>query len=745
MPWSKCPWKLRRLTLAARLEALRPKARNLLHPPPASRGIPASPHMKIAQFEFDPKLDKLGEGPLSEVFRATDTNLGRVVALKILRAHAEIDPSADQRFHREAMHSSKIEHRNIARVYEYGQYEGTSFIAMEFLKGRTLDKIIKDQRLGFEECLRIAQQATRALREVHEAGLIHRDLKPANLMVLDDGTIKLLDFGIARASNESSITQHGMLVGTVLYMSPEQVRGDELEMRSDIFSLGSVIYHMTTGKLPFPGKSFPEVCMSILDGKAEPPSIARAGFPREFEDFINKCMHPDPSHRYADARDAHGALLQVSASLLGTTHRQVNVRGKLVVLPVECRASESGIDNCRVIAGGMRKDLATELDRLKDLEVVLLDSAKLPTNGYDWSLQIGLHVSPPDAQLSLHLARYSSSDGTARLHDEWHDDLQHSDPNEWALQTDLVRNAARTLRRHLSESALKPIGKTRDQEASIVLSRHAHDVLSKGTSKHLMAAISSFRRAIEADPYCAIAYAGLSEATVRKYLYWDGDQTFLEQAREFAARALALKPDCAEAHTSLGFAFHLSGHPTDAQREYRIAIEYDENEWLAHRLLGALVAREGNFQRATGLLRRAIGLKPTHIATYDHFYNVLRRLDRYEEAGEIADQGIAAAKKHLQSEPDDQEARVHLAMLLARMVQNEEALRVIKDALAMSPKDGYVSFHCALVYAYIGETDLALHELVRARDRGYYIASELRNNTDLDPLRGRADFQELIR
>ncbi|MCB9904417.1 MAG: protein kinase [Planctomycetes bacterium] len=701
--------------------------------------------MKIAQFEFDPEQDKLGEGPLSEVFRATDTNLDRVVALKILRAHAEIDPSADQRFHREAVHSSKIEHRNIARVYEYGQYEGTYFIAMEFLKGRTLDKILKDQRLGFEECLRIAQQVTRALREVHEAGLIHRDLKPANLMVLDDGTVKLLDFGIARASNESSITQHGMLVGTVLYMSPEQVRGDELEMRSDIFSMGAVLYHITTGKLPFPGKSFPEVCMAILDGKPEPPSIARAGFPREFEDFIQKCLHTDPQERYADAREAHGALLQVSASLLGTTHRQVNVRGTLLVMPVECHASEEGLENCRVIASGMRKDLATELGRLKDLEVVLLDKAQLPEDGYDWSLSIGLRVAPPEAQLEMRLVRYSSVNGSAQKHEEWTEQLTHSDPNEWALQADLVRNAARELRRHLSESSLKPIGKTRDQEASIQLAQHAHDVLSKGTSKHLMAAISSFRRAIEADPYCAIAYAGLAEATVRKYLYWDGDQTYLEQAREFAARALALKTDCAEAHTSLGFAFHLSGHSTDAQREYRIAIEYDEKEWLAHRLLGALVAREGNFQRATGLLRRAIGLKPTHIATYDHLYNVLRRLDRYEEAIEIADQGIAAAKKHLQAQPDDQEARVHLAMLLARMTQNEEAKRFVSEALAMSPKDGYVGFHCALVYAYIGEIDQALSELTRARDRGYYIGSELRNNTDLDALRGIAAFQELVR
>ncbi len=701
--------------------------------------------MDFAHFTFDTEQDKLGEGPLSEVYRAEDRNLGRTVALKILRSHAEIDPSADQRFHREAVHSSKIEHSNIARVYEYGQFDGTSFIAMEYLEGRTLDKIIKDQRLGFEECIRIAQQTTRALRAVHEAGLIHRDLKPANLMVLDDGSVKLLDFGIARATNESSITQHGMLVGTVLYMSPEQVRGDELDMRSDIFSLGSVLYHMTTGKLPFPGKSFPEVCMAILDGQYELPSVARAGFPAELEKVVMKCLSPAPEDRYADARDAHGALLQVSAGLQGTAHRQVKVRGTLLVLPVQCEADDASMDDCRTIAAGLRKDLADELGRLRELEVVLLDRSDLPATGYEWSLRIRLASKPPEARLTLDLTQYTPEDGHARPHAEWHEELRHADPNEWALQADLARNAARALRRHMTEGALQPIGKTRDEDASIQLAQHAHDVLGKGTSKHLMAAISSFRRAIEADPYCAIAYAGLAEATVRKFLFWDGDQSYLDQSREFAARALALKHDCAEAHTSLGFAFHLSGHPTDAQREYRIAIELDDQEWLAHRLMGALVAREGNFKRAKPLLNKAIGLKPTHIASYDHLYNVMRRLDSYEEAIEVADRGISVAKRHLAAQPDDQEARVHLAMLLARMSHLDEAKKAVRDALTMSPKDGYVGFHCALVFAYLGEIEQAIHELTRARDRGYYVASELRNNTDLDALRGLPAFEELVR
>ena len=152
--------------------------------------------------------------------------------------------------------------------------------------------------------MRIAGQLAEALAVVHKHGLIHRDLKPANILLQDDGTLKLLDFGIARARDEAGITQHGMLVGTVLYMSPEQVRGDELDYRSDIFSLGGVLYNVMTGSLPFPGDSFPEVCMAILDGQPRPPSKVRSGFPKPLEEFLLTCMAPDSDKRYQTAVEA---------------------------------------------------------------------------------------------------------------------------------------------------------------------------------------------------------------------------------------------------------------------------------------------------------------------------------------------------------------------------------------------------------------------------------------------------------
>jgi serine/threonine protein kinase/Flp pilus assembly protein TadD len=703
--------------------------------------------MKFAHFEFDPDGDRLGEGPLSEVYKAVDLQLGRTVALKILRAHAEIDPKADTRFWREARHTSNLSHPNIATIYEYGQDQGTSYIAMEYLQGRTLDKIIKDQTLGFEECMRIASQLTSALSIVHKAGLVHRDLKPGNVMIQDDGNVKLLDFGIARATDEATITQHGMLVGTVLYMSPEQVRGEEIDLRSDIFALGSMLYQLTTNNLPFPGKSFPEVCMAILDEKPRRPSLVRSGMPPAFEDFIMRCLERQPEDRYQHAAEAHGVLLAITNALTGTNGsvNPASLRGTILIPPLSCGGADP--TSCSNLAGSLRKDLATELARIKGLSIDLMEDDQLPSESeFDYVLRGLLAIEGPKGNFDLTIERYDKSEGgPQKLQDSWQETLVAEDQDEWGLQAALVRSAVRSLRRRLSDIALHPAENVqRDVEKAREIAMTAHEILHRGTSKHLMAAVSSFRRALEADPYCPLAFAGMAEALVRKYLYWDGETSFLDEARSQAQRALALDPRCAEAHTSLGFAYHLSGHPTDAQREYRAAIQLDNTEWLAHRLLGSILAREGNFKNASPLLQRAIALKPTHIGSYDHLFGVLQRLDRYEESLELADRGIAAAKAHLKEVKDNQEARTHMALLLGRMGLTDEAREVAKKAHELSPKDGYTSFKTACVYASLGEVEEAMNALQQATNRGFFMKSELVQNADLDVLRGLPEFQAMV-
>jgi serine/threonine protein kinase/Flp pilus assembly protein TadD len=696
---------------------------------------------KFAHFRFDPVKDLLGEGPLSEVYRAEDEKLKRVVALKILRSHVELDPEADERFEREARHTSNLAHPNIATIFEYGEDSGRRYIAMEYLQGRTLDKIIKDQQLGLEEGMRIAVQLSSALAQVHRNGLIHRDLKPANVMVLHDGTIKLLDFGIARANGESTITQHGMLVGTVLYMSPEQVRGDELDARSDIFSLGAMLYHAFSGQLPYPGTSFPEVCMAILDGKMRPLAKARPGLPPALEEFITRCMQSDPEKRYPNAEVAHGVLMAIADGMNPnrTSERASYLSGHMTLVPIRCNEARGA-----GLASGVRKDIAAELQRA-GMTITSLRDENVPSDlKADFTLRGSLDLEGTHATLQLVLEHYKEHD-LSQTREVWRDRIECTDSDEWALQAALVRTAARNLRRVLAEHSVLPQEpRAREPEQARVHAFRGHEILHRGMTKHLLASISLFRRSLEADAHCALGYAGLSEALVRKYLYWDGDESFLTEARENARRALAIDPDCAEAHTSLGFAYHITGLGVDAQREYRLSIQLNQQEWLAHRLLGALLTREGNFKAASPLLQRAIAVKPNYISSYDHLYNVLVRLDRYQEAIETADRGIAAGKKQIERVADDQDARVHLAMLLARMGLRDEALAEVARAHEIGPKDGFTSFQIASVHAVLGNPDEALSNLAAAQARGYYIKSEQRNS-EFDLIRGLPAFQALVR
>ena len=684
--------------------------------------------MKLAHFEFDPKTDLLGEGPLSEVYRARDTRLDRVVALKILRPQVEIDPQADQRFLNEARHTAAQGHPNITTVYEYAQIpDGPSYIAMEYLEGRTLDKIIAERNLDYNECLRIALALTDALAGVHSLDMIHRDLKPANVMLLNDGEIKLLDFGIARVKNEASITQHGMLVGTVLYMSPEQVRGEELDARSDVFSLGALLYHVITGELPFPGTSFPQVCMAILDGEPrKKPSEVRQGFPEPLETFLLHCMERDPGQRFSNARKAHDALLLVQHQL--AKRAPMGLRGKLYLPEFVCAPG----DPCSIMAGALRKDIANELDRNKGLEV-LLEAAPQDGAPGEYALIVELRVQAQKGELNLQLKRLGAP-GTLE------ETFGAEDDDEWALQEALARAAVRFVRRGLTGGFAGDVSPQSKQAELVTLK--ARRIIHKGTSKHLLIGISLLRQALDLDRYCALAHAVLSEAKVRKFLYWEGDPSFLDEAREHAARALDLDANCAEAHTALGFAYHLSGHAEDARREYRLAIRLNPGEWFAHRLLGTALVRTGNLQNAEPALRQAIRLRPQYIACYDHLYNVLRNLDRADEAKVVAEEGLHAAQTYLKDVPDDLEARLHMGHLAARLGRRDLAETTVEQSLKLAPKDGYTHFHIATIRALCEDADGALNALRTAQDRGYYLRSEL-GNTDLDLLRGNEAFESL--
>src|SRR5271170_5970074 len=270
---------------------------------------------KLGPYEIQ---SSLGAGGMGEVYRARDTRLDRTVAIKILPAHLSSDPGARQRFEREARTISSLNHPHICQLYDIGAQDGASFLVMEFLEGETLAERLHKGPLQLEQCLKIAIELSEGLEKAHRSGIIHRDLKPANIFLTQDGHAKLLDFGLAKAISQATgsgpeetraveedmnLTSPGSAVGTVAYMSPEQARGEALTERSDLFSLGIVIYEMVSGQRPFVGSTTAVIFDSILNRQPEPLFQVTPNLPIAFGDMLARLMSKSSRERYQSARE----------------------------------------------------------------------------------------------------------------------------------------------------------------------------------------------------------------------------------------------------------------------------------------------------------------------------------------------------------------------------------------------------------------------------------------------------------
>jgi len=231
-------------------------------------------------------IDELGRGGMGVVYKAEDTKLKRTVALKFLPPALTHIPEVKERFTREAQAAAALDHPSICTVYEFDEAEETSFISMAYIEGQSLRKKIESGPLELEEALRIATQVAEGLQEAHKKGVVHRDIKSANIMVTERGKAKIMDFGLARVTESSLVTQEGMTMGTVTYMSPEQARGEKVDHRTDIWSLGIVFYEMLTGKLPFLGEHEQAIVYAILKEKPEPITDIKAGIPVSIEQVV---------------------------------------------------------------------------------------------------------------------------------------------------------------------------------------------------------------------------------------------------------------------------------------------------------------------------------------------------------------------------------------------------------------------------------------------------------------------------
>jgi eukaryotic-like serine/threonine-protein kinase len=631
-------------------------------------------------------LSPIGAGGMGEVYRARDSRLDRTIAVKVLPAELAVDELYRQRFEREARAASALNHPHIAHVYDVGVDEGTHFIAMEYVEGENLRELLSRGPLGVERIVDLGRQMASALEEAHSRGIVHRDIKSANAVVSPGGQVKLLDFGLARKTLESTATldsraeteartQAGLVVGTVPYMSPEQALGKEVDHRTDLFSLGVVLYELAVGRLPFKGETATQTIDQICHAAPESLSKSRSDVPAELERIVRKCLEKDRDRRYSTARDLlvdlrnlqrdreSGAttpaarearkggprrllaaavfMVAVVAVAAGVLHSRASrgaAIGSVAVLPFENATGDPAND---VLGDGISESLINKLSTIPGLRVISRRSAFAFKGQKLGPAEIGRKLGVDALVLGSLAQRGGSLAISAELvsvRDDtqlWGEKYARSADDVLRVEGEIAATIARTLRRQLSGEETKRLARaaTDDPEAYRLYLR-GRDFLV-GTQQEMDKSVDFFQQAVAKAPEYALAHAGLAEAYSRQaFLRASGREEPLGKARAAVSRALELDPDLAEAHTALGLVrFYFEWDWAGAETELRRALELNPGSRAAHEELGWFLTALGRLDEGLASSREAARLDPLSVGpVHDIAINHMVRGDLDEAA-----------------------------------------------------------------------------------------------------------------
>jgi TolB-like protein/Flp pilus assembly protein TadD len=756
-------------------------------------------------------LERIGAGGMGVVYKGQDLKLGRLVALKLLPSDLSLDRAAVQRFQLEARAASALNHPHICTVHEIDEDQGRHFIVMELLEGQTLRDRIAGKPLDTPSILDFAVQIVEALAAAHAKNIVHRDLKPTNIHLTGTGQVKLLDFGLAKLAHPQpvgdaselptatqSMTGPHTIVGTLPYMSPEQVMGREVDHRTDIFSLGVVLFEMSTGQLPFQADSPTGLMVKIAHDDAPALTSLNPGIPAALVRIIGKCMEKERERRYSSAQELLAELKKVREGRTSASRRRVLpiaalagvvvlllaarafISGpritRLAVLPL---ANLSGDSSQEYFADGMTEILIADLTQIGSLRVISRASS-MQFKGVKKPLpeiakQLGVDaVVTGTVMKSGERVRITAElvDGSTD-HQLWAQPYERKIDDVLTLQGEVAQAIAGEIRARMTP-----------QEAGRLARRHtvipaALDAYLQGRyyqnlyePEPLLKSLEYYQQAVKIDPDYAAAYAGLAEAL--DGLYYVGAQPFeaVSQAREAAAKALVIDPSLAEAHNAMGSVYFNSWNWKDAEKEEVKAIELNPGWSMAHDYYATILRDMGRAEESIAEARRALELDPLSMLANSVMGDVYLSARRYELAiaqykkaldlhpndstvqstlglayicSNMFDPGIEAMQKSVTLDGIDPGLSPELAYAYARMGRADDARQILRNLLVLAQQAPVPPGYIAIVSAALGEREQALAWLEKAYSQHSPMMTWLKTDPRFDSIRQDPKFQDLMR
>ena len=676
-------------------------------------------------------IEEIGRGGMGIVYKAEDLTLKRPVALKFLPAHLMNSPELKERFVIEAQAAAALSHPNICVIYEVGEAEDRSFIAMEYVEGESLRDKIKRGPLAAAEALDIAAQIAAGLGEAHRKGIIHRDIKSANSMVTAKGQAKVMDFGLAKLRGGTSLTKSQTALGTVAYMSPEQARGNPVDGRTDIWSLGVVLYEMMTCELPFKGEYDQAVIHSILYEQPESLTKARPDAVSGLEQIIGLALAKDPANRYhtmenlledlsaiaaglkplrAKLRPAKGrifgirkiyvyAALAVAAVLFGFNVGGIQDRllgrsgaparaVKMAVLPFENLTGDPGQE---YFSDGLTEEMISQLGRLDPQRLSVI--ARTSAMGYKRTKkpieQIGRELDVAyvlEGSTRREGGRVRITVQLIRVRDQtqhWADSFERELEGILALQSEVAQGVAQSLAIALIPTEQARLARTRVvQPVAYEQYQLGRYRLAERTVAGLQAAVGHFERAIAIDPTYALAYAGLADVQVLLPFFSSDVPPAVGRARAVAAanRALALDSSLGQSHAALGLVSEFEFQWEPAEAHFRRAIALDPGYATAHHWYADMLARRGRKSEALAEIRKALELDPLSTIINQDLGYVLT-------LGGEREAGIRQYERTLEMDPAFSTTWIVLAFALLEAGRFEDASRALSRWAELTGQD----------------------------------------------------------